>query len=55
MTPLLWFLCISQTLFIVLIAIYVPESPKFLYAKGEYDKFYKALVKINKFNKGNMS
>lgn len=55
MVPLMWFVCISQTLMVVLVMIYVPESPKFLYAKGEYDKFYKALLRINKFNKKDTS
>lgn len=29
----------------------IPESPKFLYEKGDIDGFYKSLQHIAKFNK----
>lgn len=40
---------------IALVIVYVPESPKYLYAKGNHEQFLKAMIQINKFNKGNNS
>jgi hypothetical protein len=37
--------------FVTLIAtLIIPESPKYLYSKGKFDEFQKALQSIRKFN-----
>lgn len=53
--PLLWFLLIFQTILQIIALIYIPESPKYLYEKGDMDGFFKALEKIAKFNKAKVN
>lgn len=39
-----------QSVLIVVVALFVPESPKYLYEKGELVKFRKAMQTIARFN-----
>lgn len=50
MKPIIYALVAIQTLLIILVCIFMPESPKFLYEKGELEHFRKALQQIAKFN-----
>ncbi|CDW79844.1 solute carrier family member 5 [Stylonychia lemnae] len=51
MYPLLLSVTIIQTVAMVLVMIYVPESPKQLYEKCQYQQFYQSIRRIAKFNK----
>jgi MFS family permease len=46
----LWFLFVVQIFCVVILKIYVPESPRFLYNCGKKEGFIKSLADIAKFN-----
>ena len=50
MYPLHWGLFVAASSFTLSLAICLPESPKFYYARGRYDQARIALKKIAKFN-----
>lgn len=50
MKPVIYALVVIQSLLIVLVGVFMPESPKFLYEKGELERFRKAMQQIAKLN-----
>eukprot|EP00347_Sterkiella_histriomuscorum_P006682 403351837 len=55
MTNLIWFTIAVQTFAALIVLVFCPESPKFLYEKKEYDKFFQAIGQIEKFNRTNVN
>jgi hypothetical protein len=43
-------LSISTVVSVVILAILLPESPKFLYSKGRYEELYKYFVQVQRTN-----
>lgn len=44
--PLIIIVIVTQSIGLLFIGIYVPESPKFNYDKGRMDEFYLSILKI---------
>lgn len=47
--PLYWF-TLAISFFMTMIVLFMPESPKFLYARNNFEQSRKCLIKIAKIN-----